>query len=178
MSNGTYVSPSDVIMEIVDIDHIHLELSVFEKDIMQIKKDQKILFTIPEASDKTFEAEVHLVGTTIDEQTRRVKVHGHVDNDKDNFIVGMFVDAAIIVDQTKSMGLPKEAIMEVDDVFYVLVLEEENGEGFHLEKVKLELGKQTETNVEILNAEVLKDKQILVKGNSMLLNESEGGHNH
>lgn len=178
VSNGTYVSPSDVIMEIVDIDHIHLELSVFEKDIMQIKKDQKILFTIPEASNKTFEAEVHLVGTTIDEQTRRVKVHGHVDNDKENFIVGMFVDADIIVDSTKSMGLPKEAIIEVGDAFYVLVLEKQQNEEFHLEKVKLELGKQTETNVEILNVEVLKDKQILVKGNSMLLNESESGHNH
>jgi len=178
ISNGTYVSPSDVIMEIVDIDHIHLELSVFEKDIMQIKKDQKILFTIPEASNKTFEAEVHLVGTTIDEQTRRVKVHGHVDNDKENFIVGMFVDADIIVDSTKSMGLPKEAIIEVGDAFYVLVLEKQQNEEFHLEKVKLELGKQTETNVEILNVEVLKDKQILVKGNSMLLNESESGHNH
>lgn len=178
VSNGTYVSPSDVIMEIVDIDHIHLELSVFEKDIMQIKKDQKILFTIPEASNKTFEAEVHLVGTTIDEQTRRVKVHGHVDNDKENFIVGMFVDADIIIDSTKSIGLPKEAIMEVGDAFYVLVLEEQQNEEFHLEKVKLELGKQTETNVEILNVEVLKDKQILVKGNSMLLNESESGHNH
>ncbi|QXP60900.1 efflux RND transporter periplasmic adaptor subunit [Olleya sp. HaHaR_3_96] len=178
VSNGTYVSPSDVIMEIVDIDHIHLELSVFEKDIMQIKKDQKILFKIPEASDKTFEAEVHLVGTTIDEQTRRVKVHGHVDNDKEHFIVGMFVDADIIIDSIKSIGLPKEAIIEVGNDFYVLVLEEAHGDEFHLEKVKLELGKQTENTVEILNASLLKDKQILIKGNSMLLNESDGGHNH
>jgi len=178
ISNGTYVSPSDVIMEIVDIDHIHLELSVFEKDIMQIKKDQKILFKIPEASDKTFEAEVHLVGTTINEQTRRVKVHGHVDNDKENFIVGMFVDADIIINSIKSIGLPKEAIIEVGNDFYVLVLEEAHGDEFHLEKVKLELGKQTENTVEILNASLLKDKQILVKGNSMLLNESTGGHNH
>ncbi|AUC74989.1 efflux RND transporter periplasmic adaptor subunit [Olleya sp. Bg11-27] len=178
VSNGTYVSPSDVIMEIVDIDHIHLELSVFEKDIMQIKKDQKILFKIPEASDKTFEAEVHLVGTTIDEQTRRVKVHGHVDNDKEHFIVGMFVDADIIIDSIKSIGLPKEAIIEVGNDFYVLVLEEAHGDEFHLEKVKLELGKQTENTVEVLNASLLKDRQILVKGNSMLLNESDGGHNH
>lgn len=178
VSNGTYVSPSDVIMEIVDIDHIHLELSVFEKDIMQIKKDQKILFKIPEASDKTFEAEVHLVGTTIDEQTRRVKVHGHVDNDKEHFIVGMFVDADIIINSIKSIGLPKEAIIEVGNDFYVLVLEEAHGDEFHLEKVKLELGKQTENTVEILNTSLLKDKQILVKGNSMLLNESDGGHNH
>ena len=178
ISNGTYVSPSDVIMEIVDIDHIHLELSVFEKDIMKVKKDQKILFKIPEASDKTYEAEVHLVGTTIDEQTRRVKVHGHVDNDKENFIVGMFVDADIIIDSTQSVGLPKESVIEVEDVFYVLVLNEKNVEEFYFEKIKLDIGKQTETSVEILNVDALKDKQILVKGTSMLLNEGDGGHDH
>ena len=178
VSNGTYVSPSDVIMEIVDIDHIHLELSVFEKDIMQIKKDQKIEFTIPEASDKTFEAEVHLVGTTIDEQTRRVKVHGHVDNDKENFIVGMFVDADIIIDSKKGFGLPKEALIEVDNEFFVLILDEENTDEFHFETFKLELGKQTEAYVEILNSEALKDKQIVIKGTNMLLNNGEGGHSH
>lgn len=178
VSNGTYVSPSDVIMEIVDIDHIHLELLVFEKDIMQIKKDQKIEFTIPEASEKTFEAEVHLVGTTIDEQTRRVKVHGHVDNDKENFIVGMFVDADIIIDSKKGFGLPKEALIEVDNQFFVLILDEENTDEFHFETFKLELGKQTEVYVEILNSEALKDKQIVIKGTNMLLNNGEGGHSH
>lgn len=178
VSNGTYVSPSDVIMEIIDINHIHLELSVFEKDIMKIKKDQKIEFKIPEASNKTYEAEVHLVGTTIDEQTRRVKVHGHVDNDKENFIVGMFVDADIIIDSKKGLGLPKEAIIEIGDNHFVLILVEQHDEEFQLEKIKLELGKQTETNVEILNIATLKDKQILVKGTSMLLNESEGEHSH
>ncbi|WP_028282306.1 efflux RND transporter periplasmic adaptor subunit [Olleya marilimosa] len=178
VSNGTYVSPSDVIMEIVDIDHIHLELLVFEKDIMQIKKDQKIEFTIPEASEKTFEAEVHLVGTTIDEQTRRVKVHGHVDNDKENFIVGMFVDADIIIESKKGFGLPKEALIEVDNQFFVLILDEENTDEFHFETFKLELGKQTEVYVEILNSEALKDKQIVIKGTNMLLNNGEGGHSH
>jgi len=178
VSNGTYVSPSDVIMEIVDIDHIHLELLVFEKDIMQIKKDQKIEFTIPEASDKTFEAEVHLVGTTIDEQTRRVKVHGHVDNDKENFIVGMFVDADIIIDSKIGFGLPKEALIEVDNKFFVLILDEENTDEFRFETFKLELGKQTEAYVEILNSEALKDKQIVIKGTNMLLNNGEGGHSH
>lgn len=178
VSNGTYVSPSDVIMEIVDIDHIHLELLVFEKDIMQIKKDQKIEFTIPEASDKTFEAEVHLVGTTIDEQTRRVKVHGHVDNDKENFIVGMFVDADIIIESKKGFGLPKEALIEVDNEFFVLILDEENTDEFRFETFKLELGKQTEAYVEILNSEALKDKQIVIKGTNMLLNNGEGGHSH
>lgn len=178
VSNGTYVSPSDVILEIVDTDHMHLELSVFEKDIMKIKKDQKILFKIPEASEEIYEADVHLVGTTIDEKTRRVKVHGHLDNDKENFIVGMFVEADILIANTKGMGLPIEAVIEVEDDAYALVLEEKHDNEYHLEKVKLDLGKRTEAHIEILNSEILKDKQIIIKGTSMLLNESEGGHSH
>ncbi|WP_418636283.1 efflux RND transporter periplasmic adaptor subunit [Winogradskyella sp.] len=178
VSNGTYVSPSDVILEIVDTHHVHLELSVFEKDIMAIKKGQKIRFQIPEASDQTFNADVHLVGTTIDGESRRVQVHGHIDNDEDHFIVGMFVDAEIITDSTKRVGLPKEAIISLEEANYVLVLKTKENNEFHLEKVKVTIGKATEDVVEILNSEGLKNKQILVKGIGMLLNESEGGHSH
>jgi len=178
VSNGTYVSPSDVILEIVDTHHVHLELSVFEKDIMAIKKGQKIRFQIPEASDQTFNADVHLVGTTIDGESRRVQVHGHIDNDEDHFIVGMFVDAEIITDSTKRVGLPKEAIISLEEANYVLVLKTKKNNEFHLEKVKVTIGKATEDVVEILNSEGLKNKQILVKGIGMLLNESEGGHSH
>ncbi|WP_405575153.1 efflux RND transporter periplasmic adaptor subunit [Winogradskyella sp. Asnod2-B02-A] len=173
VSNGSFVSPSDVIMEIVDTDHIHLELSVFEKDIMKVKKEQKIIFQIPEASDKTFEAEVHLVGTTIDENSRRVNVHGHVDNEEDHFIVGMFVEAEIITESSKRLGLAKEALVLEEGDAYVLVLNEKNNNEFHLKKVKINIGKETEDAFEILNAEILKDKQILVKGIGMLLNTEE-----
>jgi len=178
VSNGSYVSPSDIILEIVDTDHVHLELSVFEKDIMAVKKGQKIQFQIPEASDKTFLADVHLVGTTIDEASRRVQVHGHVENEDDNFIVGMFVDAEIITKNTIGMSLPKEAIISLDDGDYVLVLKAEENNAFHLEKVKITIGKVSEDVVEILNPEDLKNKSILVKNIGMLLNDSTGGHNH
>ena len=47
---GMYVAPSDVILEIVDKDHLHLELAVFEKDILNVKTGQKINFRVPEAS--------------------------------------------------------------------------------------------------------------------------------
>ncbi|MBU2927863.1 efflux RND transporter periplasmic adaptor subunit [Winogradskyella psychrotolerans] len=178
VSNGTYVSPSDIILEIVDTDHVHLELSVFEKDIMAVKKGQKIRFKIPEASDETFDAEVHLVGTTIDGASRRVQVHGHVDNEEDHFIVGMFVEAEIITESTKRIGLPKEAIINLEDGDYVLVFDAEDNHKIHLKKVKITTGKETEDILEILNSETLKDKQILVKGIGMLLSNSGGGHDH
>lgn len=178
VSNGTYVSASDVIMELVDIDHIHLELSVFEKDIMKIKKGQQIRFTIPEASQETYTANVHLVGTTIDEKTRRVQVHGHIDNTEANFIVGMFVEAQIDIDKVKGMAVSHEAVIQTGDGYYVLVLEEKTAEGYVFEKTKVEIGKETEEFIEILHPENLLNKQLIIQGTAMLLNESEGGHSH
>ena len=79
VNTGTYVSPADKIMEIMNTDHIHLELKVFEKDLLQLKKDQEILFSVPEASKETFKGDVHLVGTSIDPNSRIAMIHGHID---------------------------------------------------------------------------------------------------
>lgn len=178
VSNGTYVSPSDIILEIIDTDHIHLELSVFERDVLKIKKGQEIDFRIPEASDSVYKAEVHLVGNAIDMANKRVTVHGHIDDHHTGFLVGMFAEAEIVVGSTKGMALPKTAVIQVDDDYFALVLDNETSNEFHFTKVKLELGLQTEDVVEVLNAVSLNDKKIVVKGTYMLLNESEGGHSH
>ena len=171
VSNGTYVSPADIILEIVDTDHIHLELSVFEKDILNIQKGQKITFKIPEASNKTFEAEIHLVGTTIDETNRTVKVHAHILDEKQaNFIVGMFVEAEIITNSESSLALPKDALVEMGGHYFALALNQK-AENYVFDKVKLEVGKQTEDFIEIVDNSNLKDKEFLVKGAFMLLSE-------
>lgn len=178
VSNGMYVSPADNILEIVDTHHLHLELSVFEKDILNIKKGQSILFRIPEASEETFKADVYLVGTTIDETSRTVKIHAHIENEEANFVVGMFAEAQIITDTKKSMALPNEAIGEIENGFYALGLKKQDDSNYTFEKIKLEIGKQTEDYVEVLNSDTLKGKEILVHGAFMLFNESEGGGGH
>ncbi|MCK0124848.1 efflux RND transporter periplasmic adaptor subunit [Gelidibacter sp. F2691] len=179
ISNGTYVSPSDIIMEIIDTEHIHLELSVFEKDILKIKKGQPINFRIPEASDSIYKAEVHLVGTTIDPENRRVVVHGHIENDHTAFIVGMFAEAYIVVGATKGMALPKTAVIQQEDDFYALVLERETANGYEFKQVKLDVGSETEDMLEVLNSVSLKNKKIVTDGTYMLLNDADGGgHSH
>jgi cobalt-zinc-cadmium efflux system membrane fusion protein len=110
-TKGLYVSPATKILEIIDNDHIHIELSVFEKDIMNVKKDQVIRFSIPEASSEIYDASVHLVGTAIT-ANRTIKVHGHLEEDeKHNFLTGMFVDAKIVTSNSEMTSLPDTAIV-------------------------------------------------------------------
>ena len=171
VSNGTFVSPADTILEIVDTEHIHLELAVFEKDILSIKKGQKINFRIPEASSKTFEAEVHLVGTSIDDTNRTVKIHGHIKDEKEvSFIVGMFVEAEIVTNTSNSFALPNAAIAEIEGDYFALVLESKSA-NYRFNKIKINVGKQTENYIEVLNYNDFSDKQVLTNGSFMLLSE-------
>ena len=93
INKGMYVSAADELMRIIDTDHLHLELNVFEKDVMKLKKGQEIRFSIPEASTDTIEGEVHLVGTSISEEKRTVKVHGHF-KDEDKNCTGLQRESA------------------------------------------------------------------------------------
>ena len=137
ITKGSYVSPATEILEIIDTDHIHLELSVFEKDILKIKKGQKIDFKISEASSDIYKAEVHLVGTSI-QPDRKIAVHGHIENeDETNFLTGMFVDANIITDKTVFEALPSEAIVEVDNISYILVLNKKENNLYYFSQEKI-----------------------------------------
>lgn len=171
VSNGMFVSSANELVEIINTDHIHLELNVFEKDILKVKKEQKINFNVPEASTENYLAKVHLVGTSIDEN-RIIKVHGHIEEtESTNFIVGMFVEANIVTDSENRMALPNEAISKIEDNHFVLLLESKTEEGFKFKKVKVDVGTKNENYTEILNGNDLNDKDILTKGSFMILSE-------
>ncbi len=67
-SVGKFMNESDVLVEIIDDLHKHIELVIFEKDVMDVKEGQKIRFKLPENSTDWYAAEVHLIGKSIDEK--------------------------------------------------------------------------------------------------------------
>jgi len=100
ITKGVFADAKDVAVTIVNTDHIHLELDIFEKDALKVREDQHITFRIPESGNNLYHGEVHLVGKSVDSKKRTIKVHGHIDHkDESNFIQGMFVEASIEVEE-------------------------------------------------------------------------------
>ncbi|TDE07303.1 efflux RND transporter periplasmic adaptor subunit [Flavobacterium sandaracinum] len=162
---GMYVAPSDVILEIVDTDHLHLELAVFEKDILNVKIGQKIYFKVPEASKDIFNAEVHLVGKSIEGNDRTINIHGHLDDAiKQKLLTGMFVEAEIIIDSKKGLAIPSEALITENNKNFVLLLENEKN-GYTFKKISVTVGEKSEKFIEILpNSIINASSRILTKG--------------
>lgn len=170
VTRGTYVSPATSIMEIIDNDHIHLELSVFEKDIMKLKKGQEINFRVPESSANVFKAEVHLIGTAI-EENRTIKVHAHLENEKEaNFLTGMFVEAEIITKVSKANAIPETAVVAIENTYSLLKLNEETEEGYYFNSVSVIVGNTYEGNIALTAMdELTKEDKILTKGTFNLI---------
>lgn len=162
---GKPIAPSDVILEIVDTQHLHLELAVFEKDILKVKEGQKIEFTVPEATKEVFSAEVHLVGKSIEGNDRTINVHGHLeDKIKQKLLTGMFVEAGIFVSTQKGLAIPIEALITESNKNFVLLLDNSKKE-YSFKKVKVSLGEKSEKYVEIIpDNEINASSKILTKG--------------
>ena len=172
VNRGSYVSPSSIIMEIIDNSHIHLELSVFEKDILKIKKEQEINFKIPDASINVFKAEVHLIGTAL-EENRTIKVHAHLEDEShSNFLTGMFVNAEIITDDFLEKALPNEAIVVIDDKSFVLVLNKTDENNYYFEQKEVEIKESYNGYKVVKNANTFSSNtQFLTRGTYDLLGE-------
>ena len=164
VTKGTFVDPTFSVMEIVNTDHLHLRLQVFEKDIMKLREGQKIFFNLPQASEKNYEAEIYLVGKTIGPD-RMAGIHAHMaDSIKSRLAVGMFVEADIITEDEIRFALPENAIIEVGEIHYVLVLEKEEGDRLFFNRKVVEPLSTSNGYTAIKNAEALKGKKLLTKG--------------
>jgi cobalt-zinc-cadmium efflux system membrane fusion protein len=164
---GKFADPADVIFEIMNTDHLHLELKVYEKDILKVRKGQKITFRVPEANEQSFTGKVFLVGKTIDETDRTVTVHCHIDEGiLMPVIVGMYIEAEIFHATKERFCLPTAAFVREDGEYFVFLVKTVSDQAYVFEKTKVEIGIVNEDCVEIVgkSQQMLDDKQVLIEG--------------
>ena len=163
---GMYAGTGDVLLEIIETDHLHLELNVFEKDILKVKEGQQIKFKVPEATNEIFKAEVHLVGKSIEGNDRTINVHGHLEeNLKQQLITGMFVEANIIVASKKGLSVPIEAIIKEGNKNFVFLLDSKTTSAYSFKKVAVKMGETNDQFIELVTDNLINAKSsILIKG--------------
>lgn len=163
---GMFVEPTDIIFEIVNTSHLHIELEVYEKDILKIRNGQKVLFRVPGSNSESFAGEIHLVGKTIDPTDRTVKVHCHFEKGDLQVMAGMYVEAEILIAEQERYCLPVEAFVREDDAYFAFVADDISESGYVFERIKVDVGRVNEDCIEIVGASQnqLEGKQVLVKG--------------
>jgi cobalt-zinc-cadmium efflux system membrane fusion protein len=146
---GMLVHPEDLLYEMIDKSHLHLELQVYARDLSRVKPKQVITFTIP-GNDSVFMAKVHLVNQMLDPESKTARVHGHLETESDSYklTAGSYINGKIQVEGRETMSLPVSSIIEKAGTTWVFVREEKD---FSLKRVSC--GISDGKRIEILNAD-------------------------
>jgi cobalt-zinc-cadmium efflux system membrane fusion protein len=125
IKSGQYVQPQTPMFEIVNTDHIHADLMVFEKDISKVENGQTVQFTIESLGNKRLTAKIYSVGKSFEEGPKALHVHAEIENKDKNLIPGMYVNARIITKNALVQALPEDAIFQEGDKHYIFTAEKE-----------------------------------------------------
>lgn len=139
---GKYVSSTDVMLRIVDTEHLHAEIQVFEKDVPRLKIGQKINVSLVNETEVR-EARVYVIGKEISSE-RTLRVHGHFVKDDPSLIPGMFINASIECNPREVWALPSTAVVVHEGKNHVVVA---RGNSFKL--VPVETGGNAKNMVEV-----------------------------
>lgn len=165
---GKYVNPSDVLFELVNPKDIHVNLHVFEKDIVKLSIGQNLIVYTNSNPDKKYPCEILLISKDISTDGT-AEVHCHFEQYDQTLIPGMYMNADISVDHSHIMCLPEESIVSFEGKQYIFL--KEHNDSYTIKDIQT--GIRDKGFVQILNPEDLQKKSIVIKGAYSLLLQSK-----
>ena len=159
---GKYVTPTDVLFEIVDPSDLHVRLIVYENDVSNLKIGNEVVFTTNNDLSKKYIAHVAVITPNINEE-RTTDVHCHLVNENVRLYPGTYVNAEISLNNAKVDALPEESIVKWENKPFVFVKQPDQT----YKLVAVELGVSTNGFIEIKTN--LKGQDIVQKNAYTLL---------
>jgi cobalt-zinc-cadmium efflux system membrane fusion protein len=165
---GKYVNPSDVLFELVNPKDIHVNLHVFEKDIVKLSIGQNLIVYTNSNPDKKYPCEILLISKDISTDGT-AEVHCHFEQYDQVLIPGMYMNADISVSHSNVLCLPEESIVNFEGKQYIFL--KEQNDSYTIKEIQT--GMKDKSYVQILNTEELQNKSIVINGAYSLLLQSK-----
>ncbi len=161
---GKYINPSEVLFELVNPTDIHLNLTVYEKDIESMHIGQLVKAYTNNDTSKKHPCEIILIGKDLSTD-RSVEVHCHfLDYDK-TLLPGMYMNAEIEVNSSMSNVVPEEAVVRFEAKSYVFAQKAT----LEYEMMEVSIGKSNNGLIEVYSPNLSLNDNIVSKGAYTLL---------
>jgi membrane fusion protein, multidrug efflux system len=155
VSPGGYISPSDLIARMQQIDPVKVEFSIPEKYLSKMKAGQDILFSVA-GLDSTFMGTVYAIEPRIDMSTRSFTARARCINPDNILAPGAFAKVSIILEKlTNAIVLPTDAL--IPDIRGEKVFISKDGKAM---SQYITTGIRTETEVQVIRGLNISDTVI------------------
>lgn len=185
VKTGQYVDPQTELFEIVNIEHIHADLMVFEKDMHKVKEGQRIRFTTESMPDQELEAVIYSVGKAFEQDPKAIHLHAEIENKQGLLIPGMYIRGRIMVDDAHTYALPEAGLVREGEKHYIFTARQEQDHGatvWGFEPVEVATGGRDDGWIEIKLLKALPKGTTVAWNNAYYLlaelKKGEAGHEH
>lgn len=122
-NTGAFVQPGTTIMEVVDNSKIHCDLTVFEKDLMQVKVGQKVNFQLTNQDNQNITGNINGINKSFENESKGVIVHAVINNTRhNNLIPGMYVTALISTGNHLTAAVPVDAVVRAEGKQFIFIV--------------------------------------------------------
>ncbi|MBZ9630410.1 efflux RND transporter periplasmic adaptor subunit [Salegentibacter sp. LM13S] len=182
---GQFVEPQTSMFLVIDNEHVHADLMVFEKDVHKVKIGQKISFTLESVPGSNLIGEIYSVGKKFEQNPKAIHIHAEIENKDEKLIPGMYIKGEIRTGEEAVLALPEEAVIEEEGNPYIFTAQKTDKNGktaWEFKTVEVRIGITEDGWVEINLLEPLPKGTLIAYNNAYYLisemQKSQASHGH
>ena len=178
LTMGKFADANTILFDIVDNRFLHLDLTLFEKDIAKVKVGDKIMFTDANDISHVHPATIFALNKSFEDNQQAIIAHAKIEERTETLLPGMYVEARIQIDNYKANALPNDAVVSNGDEHYIYIETKKN----HYQQIAVKTGVSDMGFIEILPLEeIAANAKVVTKGAYYLLSQltkGSGENNH
>ena len=178
---GAYAAPGEPLFALVNVDHVHADLVVFEADVAHLRVDQVVDVRVDALPDADRTARIFAIGKELDRDLRAVHVHAELVGPTDGALPGMTVRGTIRTDEERVRAVPRGAVRHTA-AGSVLYRARATADGWEVEAVVVRTGRTVGEWVEVQVDEEAADARYVLSDayaiESVGRPDEEAGHGH
>ena len=170
---GKYISPTDMLFELMETSDVVLVMNAFEKDVHLLSVGQTVsVFTNADPSKK-YTAKIAYINQSLNGD-RAAEVVCKLNIYNNALIPGLFINAEAEFENEKALTVPEDAIVKWQNKFYVF----SNTENQKYKMIPVETGSSSNGYRQIKSSFIDKSSKIVVKNAyTLLMTFMNGGDN-
>jgi cobalt-zinc-cadmium efflux system membrane fusion protein len=182
VKTGQYIEPQKDLFDIVNVEHIHADLMVFEKDVHKVSEGQKVLFSVEGHDEYDLEAVIYSVGKAFESDPKAVHLHAEIENKHGVLLPGMYVRGRIMSEENLVTAVPEEAVVNEAGKDYVFTANSLENKEWEFIPVEVKVGTRSDGLVSITLISEAKENETFALNNAYYLmaqmKKGEAEHEH
>jgi cobalt-zinc-cadmium efflux system membrane fusion protein len=125
INRGKYVTPSDILLEIMDPNDIHAAITIYESAIAGFKVGMKGTVYLTQDPTKKYPVSILAVSHNINEDKTGL-LHCHFEKIPANVLPGMFLTADIVIETNEAVLIPIESVQRFQGKDFIFLKTAQN----------------------------------------------------